>query len=460
MDVVHKLHDPQSELLLLCNCAGVSKLYFTLRTIAPCYVSDAQVMFDNYLSNYMRNLVTGDGPGYGLLQQRVVSLPIRDGVLGIYSMFDTMQYCYLASCSQTLQLQETILQGLDIPVKGLAYQNAFDNFLQDYLLAIPADGLGQKIGPRQFSAVLSYRLGIPLFNANSSCMCCNRDMDVYGDHALHCASEVGIKFRHDIVRDTFGDISYRASVPYKIEANLGFLSHDGGDARPADIMVYIWEDGHDTCFDVTVVSPFAGGGVQAFTPGLALAKAIERKRVKYLDVCNANGYSFRTLAFTTLGELGIQSIELLRRLKSYIARHDVKVKVGNFLFIRLGLAIQKACACVLLKSSKKNGKLKVVIDVEASDEDPKAVEEEPEDMEDIEDTDLSPHLDDIDEDFAKDSRIPARVVSVEGDNLHVDVGSLLVSQVTTQVTAVPAPLLEVTAFSAPLGRSCFHYTTF
>lgn len=36
---------------------------------------DAQVMFDNYISNYMRNLVTGDGPGYGLLHQRVASLP-------------------------------------------------------------------------------------------------------------------------------------------------------------------------------------------------------------------------------------------------------------------------------------------------------------------------------------------------------------------------------------------------
>lgn len=155
-------------------------------------------------------------------------------------------------------------------------------------------------------------------------------MDVYGDHALHCASEVGIKFRHDIVRDNFGGICYRASVPYKIEANLGFLSRDGGDARPADIMVYNWEYGRDTCFDVTVVSPFDRGGVQAFTPDLALAKAIERKHVKYLDVCNANGYSFRTLAFTTLGELGIESIEFLRRLKSYIARHDVNVKVGNF----------------------------------------------------------------------------------------------------------------------------------
>ncbi|XP_026383845.1 uncharacterized protein LOC113279368 [Papaver somniferum] len=102
MDAVHRLDDPQSELMLFHNCAGISKLYFTLRTTAPCYVKDAQVVFDKYFSNFMRKLVIGDGPVYGLLQHRVASLPIRDGGLGIYSMYDTMQYCYLASCSQTL----------------------------------------------------------------------------------------------------------------------------------------------------------------------------------------------------------------------------------------------------------------------------------------------------------------------------------------------------------------------
>lgn len=84
MAAVHKLEDPQSELLLLRNCTGVSKLYFTMRTAAPKYVKEAQVLFDNHLSKYMRVLVTGDGPGYGLLQQRLVSLPIRDGVLEFF----------------------------------------------------------------------------------------------------------------------------------------------------------------------------------------------------------------------------------------------------------------------------------------------------------------------------------------------------------------------------------------
>lgn len=113
--------------------------------------------------------------------------------LGIYSMFDTMQYCFLASYSQTLHLQGNILQNVSsaftsssISVKGvtkdmpsLVNMSRRDSVLwqcnktkhaQDYLLAIPAYGLGQKMGPRQFCVVLCYRLGIPLFAENSVCL--------------------------------------------------------------------------------------------------------------------------------------------------------------------------------------------------------------------------------------------------------------------------------------------------
>ncbi|XP_026410979.1 uncharacterized protein LOC113306234 [Papaver somniferum] len=90
-------------------------------------------------------------------------------------------------------------------------------------------------------------------------------------------------------------------------------------------------------------------------------------------------------------------------------------------------------------SFQKKGKLNVVIDLDALDEDPKAADEVPgdEDMEDIEDTRLSPHLDDIDQDFAKDNPSPFRATSVEGENLLVGTGAQLVKHVSVQ-----APLLH------------------
>lgn len=46
--------------------------------------------------------------------------------------------------------------------------------------------------------------------------------------------------------------------------------------------------------------------------------------------------------------LVLNSIEFLKRLKSYIGRHDVNIKVGNFLFIRIGLTIQKGVGAQLV----------------------------------------------------------------------------------------------------------------
>ncbi|XP_026397442.1 uncharacterized protein LOC113292800 isoform X2 [Papaver somniferum] len=46
----------------------------------------------------------------GLVQQRLVTLPIKDGGLGVYTMVDIGTYCNLASTAQTQQLQHTILK--------------------------------------------------------------------------------------------------------------------------------------------------------------------------------------------------------------------------------------------------------------------------------------------------------------------------------------------------------------
>lgn len=87
----------------------------------------------------------------------------------------------------------------------LWHSNRLDH-ARDYLKVVPICGLNQSLGPPKFRAVVSYRPGIPIFNGVEACSCCNRRMDVFRDHALHCASEVGLKFRHDFVRDVATDI--------------------------------------------------------------------------------------------------------------------------------------------------------------------------------------------------------------------------------------------------------------
>ncbi|XP_026440504.1 indole-3-acetic acid-amido synthetase GH3.6-like [Papaver somniferum] len=105
---------------------------------------------------------------------------------------------------------------------AILWQSNKDDHALDFLKDIPIDGLMQTLGPRPFRSVLQYCLGIPMFPEDSLCSSCNNFMDIFGDHALHCAKDVGQKYRHDLVNDVFADICYKAGVASRREASLGF----------------------------------------------------------------------------------------------------------------------------------------------------------------------------------------------------------------------------------------------
>ncbi|GJS90628.1 ribonuclease H-like domain-containing protein [Tanacetum coccineum] len=71
MEAIHKLHDPQCELLLLHNCT---------------------VQFDQALRASLEKVVTASGPGFDDWQWRLATLPIKLGGLGILSAGDIIRY--------------------------------------------------------------------------------------------------------------------------------------------------------------------------------------------------------------------------------------------------------------------------------------------------------------------------------------------------------------------------------
>ncbi|GJX46519.1 coatomer, epsilon subunit, partial [Tanacetum coccineum] len=110
---------------------------------------------------------------------------------------------------------------------------------QDFLFTIPIDGLGQRMNHRQFRSILCYRLAVPMFSEGSLCPSCNTHrMDQWGDHAAHCSSEVGVKFRHNLVRDILVDICSMVGIMVRKEAPMGFFSEDGKDLRPANLLLW------------------------------------------------------------------------------------------------------------------------------------------------------------------------------------------------------------------------------
>ncbi|GJV23804.1 hypothetical protein Tco_1376499 [Tanacetum coccineum] len=80
MDVVAKINAPKCELLLLRACAGISKLYFAMRTCSPRVFEQTQRSFDEALHSAMERIVTASGHGFGDWQLRLATLRVRKGL--------------------------------------------------------------------------------------------------------------------------------------------------------------------------------------------------------------------------------------------------------------------------------------------------------------------------------------------------------------------------------------------
>ncbi|KAL6500200.1 hypothetical protein OROHE_025566 [Orobanche hederae] len=328
MHLLPQLRDPQSELLLLRSCMGIAKLFFGLRTCRPTHMEEAAALFDKELRKAVEDIVVGGGPFFGDLQRRVASLPIRAGSSDLYSAVETASYAFLASRAQSWVLQDHILRhsgvygmdsdfdraldGLSVAIPDFDLSNSTskdtvppkaqhvlvsalfskiikdmdvklamttrqkvvfgclqDAHAQDFLFAIPIDGLGQHKSP--------------------TCL------DTFGEHTIHFRELPGFKYRHDLVRDVLFDIFPRARVSVKKEAPVNFLTdpHEGRSTlRPADILVYGWVGGKHACVDLTGVSPLVGLRDDDFTVGQAALKAASNKVVKHEKACSENQHVF------------------------------------------------------------------------------------------------------------------------------------------------------------------------
>nr|GEV98996.1 putative reverse transcriptase domain-containing protein [Tanacetum cinerariifolium] len=286
----------------------------------------AQVQFDQALRDSLEKVVIALGPGFGDWQWRLATLPIKLGGIGILSAGDIFQY----TCIRSLHVQ-------------------------DFLFTIPIDGLGQRMNHRQFRSVLCYRFLVPMFTECSLCPSCNaHQMDQWGDHAVHCCSEVGVKFRHNLVRDILVDICSKVGIMVRKEAPMGFLSHDGKDLRPADLLLFNWLQGKDVCLDVTGIYPFAGTGANSWAPGVALHNAVEKKKRKYASICVNNGYKFIPFAFSTFGEFDTEALDTLSLNKAISISHSNNAKSGAFIFHRVGFCIQKGVGAQLVSRLPSN----------------------------------------------------------------------------------------------------------
>ncbi|GJZ78586.1 hypothetical protein Tco_0643423 [Tanacetum coccineum] len=219
---------------------------------------------------------------------------------------------------------------------------------QDFLLAIPIDGLGQHMSPVEYRTILKYRLMIPLFPVDAVWPVCRKAcLDSVGEHAVHCKELSGFKCRHDMVRDVLFDICRRAGISAKKEAPVNFLtdpSNGRSTLRPADVLVFGWVGGKHACVDLTGVSPLVGLSSRGFTAGQAALKAASGKVTKHEKACIENQHVFIPFAFDTFGFLAPEVVELLSRVQRVMHNNVITRRSTYVIFKCIGFAIQKELA--------------------------------------------------------------------------------------------------------------------
>ncbi|GJW42200.1 hypothetical protein Tco_0070999, partial [Tanacetum coccineum] len=116
--------------------------------------------------------------------------------------------------------------------------------------------------------------------------------DIYGDHVVSCVGIIGIKHRHNVVRDTLVDICFCSGISAGKEVDIGL--DGGGDKplRPTNVLLYSWDGGLDVCVDLTGSKSLTQTRMTDFMPGRPVIDIAQRKRVKYIPKCATIGYEF------------------------------------------------------------------------------------------------------------------------------------------------------------------------
>jgi hypothetical protein len=399
------LRHPQVELLLLRSCLGACKVVYTARCTPPTAAAPAFAAFDVLQSRVLQNIVTAGGSGFGPVQQSLGALPIANGGLGITTATSLLPCAYLASVTQTASLQRSILgpstappipaalaaraeycalvpefdealfqdpdfvrgkvqAQLSKPLCQRAYRELIDDPARsdrdravlhslaqpgasDWLLALPVPHLQQTMAPEQFRCRLQYQLLIPMFLEGSQCPYCLRELDVWGDHAVHCTSggDVAIVGRHYSVRN--GLDAVLTSARQRVTREPTFPTPvPGQERRRADLRLHAWEDGRDLYIDIVGSSPLTVANLQHFVPGGAAMRASQDKQTRYAILLSRQQppVAFQAFSFETFGGLHSDALALLKRLQgllnqAIIAHEDVE---GYFVLRRVSFIIAAA----------------------------------------------------------------------------------------------------------------------
>nr|GEW32153.1 hypothetical protein [Tanacetum cinerariifolium] len=153
LDEVAKIHDPQCELLLIQACAGISKLYFAMRTWPLVPLSRL---------NFLLTWLFVPPWSSAALQTKLLRYV---GISASGATFDD------ALCVFNSVMEIDFLSNLS---EMALWQSQREDHTSDWLRVVPISGLGLTMNGKTYRSVMCYRLGVPLFSVSKPCLACSR----------------------------------------------------------------------------------------------------------------------------------------------------------------------------------------------------------------------------------------------------------------------------------------------
>ncbi|GJV72684.1 RNA-directed DNA polymerase [Tanacetum coccineum] len=133
--------------------------------------------------------------------------------------------------NQSAGLQTKLLRHTNIVASEPNFDDAlcvFNTSMETEFLSNPSEIAAPKLMKKMADI---YFTTVPISGLGQTMNACSRVFagDIYGDHVVSCAGIIGIKHRHNILRDTLVDICYRSGILAGKEVDIGL---DGGRDKP------------------------------------------------------------------------------------------------------------------------------------------------------------------------------------------------------------------------------------
>jgi len=220
-----------------------------------------------------------------------------------------------------------------------------------WLSAIPSHDTGMSFTPKQFTTLVSFWLGAPVYDQERVCPFCGAHMDVYGEHAMRCMKSGARIWRHHSLCDEVFRAMRHAHLQPQREKVIG------PGTRPGDVFAPHFNLGRPMAMDLAVTntlqpnnSTHAG---ELVAPGTWAQRYAALHKARAADICAAQGVDFVPLVVESYGAWDPDAISVLRDIASRQAAHthESTCSTMTWLMRRLSVTLQRVNARIILMRS-------------------------------------------------------------------------------------------------------------